>query len=124
MFSTYFKGRSLACYNPIAVFNIDPNLSARICSCGPLDIYKSLSEVNSFENLVKIFLNERWKYLSRFVNSSCYRCFTHFDVINLYLGDFINENALINLPMFRLKSVLNVLRDLKKLINIKRGVYK
>lgn len=116
LFDTYLNGRKLPCFVPQLIFNIDPSMAARICSCGPTVSYDKAKSVTGIRRLLDTFLAKRWSLLRKKFSPMCNNCFTHFDILSLYILDMISEAELFELPMFKYKAPKVVIRIMKAMI--------
>jgi MoaA/NifB/PqqE/SkfB family radical SAM enzyme len=108
-------GKQIKCYLPLLTLSSDELGNVSVCPCGNLgsrgnildgligDIQLTLGDQN-----VKDILN--WKH------SKCRECFTHFDVINLFLAGKVDEDDLSYCGIFQDANILKAIVRYKEKI--------
>ncbi|MHA1232814.1 MAG: radical SAM protein [Candidatus Helarchaeota archaeon] len=113
--------RIIPCFLPRMIVSWNYNYDILACPCGFTDSYFNL------EQFYKTYVNEENlripledNPLPLKVDTSqlgpCKNCFTHYDIINLFILDELNKKEIQKIPTFRNKDVLKNLLEWKRFI--------
>lgn len=113
-------GRKLPCFLPRMVLAWNYNYDILYCPCGPTEIYANLKEIIQINNkeepssasLLTTHENPLL-YVSKPKDFLCQGCFTHYDLINLFILGLLEENEIKKVPTFRNDTFFNLLQRWK-----------
>jgi len=121
LYQTIKEGRSLPCYLPAFISSIDSDGDVSICPCGNI---KKLGDYfdSSFVLQPVSIDNSDFKSIVNMKHDKCRECFTHFDVINLYVHGVIRKLELSKCGIFQDNDILQLLESYKLSLDLKQKI--
>lgn len=114
----YKQGQRLwTCYVPLFNLGLIPKGEIVDCPCGANTI-----KCHLFSKNLKNEINKKNELIStpkNFLSAKCKNCFTHYEVINLYLENKIKYKSLKKISLFNTKTVFDRLKEIKKKVGAK-----
>lgn len=115
MFSTILTGRQIPCFLPNLILPLNWQYDILKCPCGPTETHGNL--------LIPDKTLRQWRtksedYSGELLFNECHQCYTHYDIVNLYLLDIITSSELANIPS------LNNLRSIRYLEEFSKNITK
>lgn len=101
------KYRRNKCFVPNIILSSFEGGEVSYCPCEYIKNYKG-NILTSFKKLEKSMKNEKITKKISFY-PPCNRCFTHYDLINLYLSNKISKNEFMQIPLFSKKESFDYL---------------
>jgi len=96
MLSTMKIGRQIPCFLPNIIISLNWQFDILKCPCGPTGNLGNL--LNSPNKALNQWKKQSEKYSKKFLFHECNQCYTHFDIINLYLLGKITSLDLRKIP--------------------------
>lgn len=111
------RKRTKGCYIPYLILATNGNGLLDVCTCGTI---KNLGNVLSFKNRSEnpYFKIEQDPCYNKIISpklapACCKECFSHYDVINLFLEDLISVAELKTMPFFATEEIIDRLIEAK-----------
>jgi sulfatase maturation enzyme AslB (radical SAM superfamily) len=101
-------GKQIKCYLPLVTLSSDDLGDIGVCPCGNLGVRGNIME-NTIDYFKVNLDDEKVQNIQKWQYSKCRDCFTHFDVINLFLEGKIQEEELALCGIFQDENILNAL---------------
>lgn len=113
------KPKGWRCYIPDTVVGIQGNGDIRLCSeSGSKDIYGNLFTESLEERITRNKKEANYFFMKNHcrVAPQCKDCFTHYEVINLFIDNKISSYDIGRIWLFQCKQILDKLILLKKIV--------
>lgn len=113
--------KTLKCYLPFLAISGSEDGIINLCPCAILKEHGNILAKNA--ELIELSLNDPdVKDVLNFKHEACQHCFTHFDIINLFIEGKIDEAEMSGIGIFKDVKVLKALKVIKDKINNQGGV--
>ncbi len=124
---TYFENfikvlsgkREHRCFLPIITATVCEDGSMPLCPCGNIGTRENiLSPKGKMSQSPPSIDHPIIKSVLSVEHEKCFSCFTHFDIINLFMAGFVSEEELALCGIFRKDEIRNSLVERKKTVQI------
>jgi len=118
MIETLEKGRKINCFLPRMILAWNYNLDILKCPCGLAESYNNLKIIMEHNINTEQMSLENEKNPLRVINESnyhhhCKNCFTHYDILNLFIKGKIDLKELERLPTYKNKELIVLIKKWK-----------
>jgi MoaA/NifB/PqqE/SkfB family radical SAM enzyme len=108
--------RSNGCSVPYAVVGSNGDGTIDACTCGPVKVLGNVLNGDSATTLQRIESDSCYEGVRNLTSqpSCCADCFTHYDIINLFIEGLIDEQEMAKLPFFGTPRLIAALRAVQE----------
>ena len=108
--------RPTGCSVPYAVVGSNGDGTIDACTCGPVKVLGNILRGDSVTTLQRIENDPCYEDVRNLTTKPpcCADCFTHYDIINLFIEGVIDENIMAKLPFFGTPRLFAALRAVKE----------
>jgi len=110
--------RTFPCFIPAFNYGVGPKLKPLSCAClghtKPSEDFSNITtDLSSTQELIDISSFRQKQIFRGYVDSRCKTCFTHYEILNLYLEGLIDKEEMIRIPSFNDPKGIAILENAK-----------
>jgi len=110
--------RTFPCYVPAFNYGVGPKLKHLSCAClghtKPSDDLSNITDLSQNNILLDVSSFRQQRISKGYVDRRCKYCFTHYEILNLYLEGIIGKHDMLKIPSFNVPKGYIMVENAKK----------